>query len=271
MPRKRDPRRDEAFGIWKKHNGDITNRSIAKKINVPEKTISAWKSRDKWNVVLQNNDRSTTKGKQSTSNNDESPKKRGPTKKQQKNRSGNPNPSHKFPKHNSFAEKHGFYKRVLPEELMQMFDEVEDKISEANMLWDQIKLQYLAIMRSQSIMFVESKDEMIKELKKEKTSIDSEEYEWEFQFAWERQAQFLNAQSRAISELRNSINQFIRITDETDERRLKLEQMQLGIEKTKAEIENLSGNNDNQQAEDWVEALKQVADKRRKQNGEADE
>ena len=59
MARKRDPRRDEAFELFKKSNGSITNREIAEKLSVPEKTISAWKSRDKWNAVLQNDNCST--------------------------------------------------------------------------------------------------------------------------------------------------------------------------------------------------------------------
>ncbi|MDF2652792.1 MAG: phage terminase, small subunit, family [Paenibacillus sp.] len=63
MPRKRDPRRDQAFEIWKQHQGNITNRELANELDVPEKTISAWKSRDKWNAVLQKNDCSTTKRK----------------------------------------------------------------------------------------------------------------------------------------------------------------------------------------------------------------
>lgn len=32
--------------------------------------------------------------------------------------------------------------------------------------------------------------------------------EYEFQFAWDRQASFLNAQSRAMSELRSLIKQY---------------------------------------------------------------
>lgn len=60
MARKRDPRRDEAFQLFKNANGAITNKEIAETLSVPEKTISAWKSRDKWNVVLQTNDCSTT-------------------------------------------------------------------------------------------------------------------------------------------------------------------------------------------------------------------
>ena len=55
MPRQRDPRRDTAFEIWKKHNGNITNREIAKMLDVDEKVVAVWKQRDKWNVVQQTN------------------------------------------------------------------------------------------------------------------------------------------------------------------------------------------------------------------------
>lgn len=61
-------------------------------------------------------------------------------------------------------------------------------------------------------MIVESKDEMIKELKKKKSvvsdSADIEE-EYEFQFAWDRHATFLNAQSRAMSELRGLLDKAV--------------------------------------------------------------
>ncbi|MGL5712275.1 MAG: phage terminase small subunit [Paraclostridium sp.] len=61
MARERSPNRDKAFEIYKKNNGNITNREISNILNENEKTISNWKCRDKWNVVLQNNECSTTK------------------------------------------------------------------------------------------------------------------------------------------------------------------------------------------------------------------
>lgn len=68
MPRARDPNRDKAFEIWKEKNGEITNRALAQQLAVPEKTIGAWKSKDKWvqkvNGVLQTNKRSTPKKKE---------------------------------------------------------------------------------------------------------------------------------------------------------------------------------------------------------------
>jgi phage terminase small subunit len=69
MPRARDPNRDKAFEIWKEHNGNITNRKLAEMLGVPEKTLSGWKSKDKWNQktngVLQTNKRSTPIKKES--------------------------------------------------------------------------------------------------------------------------------------------------------------------------------------------------------------
>lgn len=69
MARKRDPRRDQAFEIWKQHKGEITNRWLAEQLGVPEKTIGGWKSKDKWNDklngVLQTRIRSTPKRKTS--------------------------------------------------------------------------------------------------------------------------------------------------------------------------------------------------------------
>jgi len=82
VARKRDPKRDEAFELWKQHDGEITNRAIAEQLGVPEKTISAWKSRDKWNATLQNNDCSTTNKKCSTTKERPAKKSRSPNKKE---------------------------------------------------------------------------------------------------------------------------------------------------------------------------------------------
>lgn len=69
MARTRDPNRDKALEMFIEHNGAITNREIAKRLDVLEKTISAWKSRDKWNGKIDGEVRSTTKAKRSTAKN----------------------------------------------------------------------------------------------------------------------------------------------------------------------------------------------------------
>ncbi|GIN89862.1 hypothetical protein J22TS1_09130 [Siminovitchia terrae] len=116
-------------------------------------------------------------------------------------------------------------------------------------------------------MFVKDKDDMAKEVRKTEKSdgelYSNEKEEWEIQFAWDRHATFLKAQSRAMSEFRSLVKQFLEMANEDDERRLNLELMQVRIDKTKAEIENISGDNKNSGADDWVTALKEVAEKRK--------
>ncbi|MFF2414782.1 phage terminase small subunit [Bacillus safensis] len=149
------------------------------------------------------------------------------------------------PIRNQNAKTHGFYSKHMPAEAFEIMQDIQE-FSPVDLLWEQIQIQFTAIVRAQKIMFVENKDEMIKELKKKKSvvsdSTDIEEEEYEFQFAWDRHATFLNAQSRAMGELRSLIKQFEGLAHEKDERRLKLKQMRLNIDRTKAEVERLTDN-----------------------------
>ncbi|MEK5083147.1 phage terminase small subunit [Bacillus sp. FSL H8-0515] len=159
------------------------------------------------------------------------------------------------PTRNQNAVTHGFFSKFLPEETLEIMEEIQER-SPADMIWDQIQIQYAAIIRAQRIMFVQDKDDLAKELKKAKyvyrpeEDEDGNEYfeksiaeeELEIQFAWDRHATFLNAQSRAMGELRGLIKQFDQLAHEADERRLKLEQMRLKIEKAKKDINGDNGN-----------------------------
>lgn len=147
-------------------------------------------------------------------------------------------------KSNQNSKKHGFFSKYIPQETLELMGMLDDK-NPADLIWDQIQIQYAAIIRAQQIMFVESKDEMIKELKKEKDSDSGYEVEYEFQFAWDRHATFLNAQSRAMSELRSLIKQFNDLALDDDERKLKLQLMQANINKAKAETEKISSDDNN--------------------------
>ena len=59
MAKARSPNRDKAFQIWQWSGGKISNRDIAKQLDISEKTVSGWKAKDKWNGVLHKNERST--------------------------------------------------------------------------------------------------------------------------------------------------------------------------------------------------------------------
>ena len=87
------------------------------------------------------------------------------------NRSGNPNPKNQFTERNNAALKHGLFSRYIPKETLEIMGSMT-KDNPADIIWDQIMIQYAAIIRAQQIMFVTDKDEMIKELKKEKEKED---------------------------------------------------------------------------------------------------
>ncbi|MHC2452833.1 uncharacterized protein YjcR [Bacillus altitudinis] len=199
-------------------------KDLAEKYGVSINTIKSWKKRHGWERkkgAPKEKSVHTKKGGQPGN----------------KNAVGN---SGGAPARNQNAKTHGFYSKHMPAEAFEIMQDIQ-VFSPVDLLWEQIQIQFTAIVRAQKIMFVENKDEMIKELKKKKSvvsdSADIEEEEYEFQFAWDRHATLLNAQSRAMSELRGLIKQFDNIAHETDERRLKLEQMRLNIEKTKKAID----------------------------------
>lgn len=52
MPRARDPNRDKAFELYKSANGKIDLVEIASQLNVSSGTVRGWKSKDKWEALL---------------------------------------------------------------------------------------------------------------------------------------------------------------------------------------------------------------------------
>ncbi|HBF2503727.1 TPA: helix-turn-helix domain-containing protein [Clostridioides difficile] len=141
------------------------------------------------------------------------------------------------PPGNKNAEKFGFFSKYLPEETQDLINEIKNK-DKFDILWEQITIQYAAIIRAQKIMYVKDKEEMIKEIKKHESTENGEKIEYEFQFAWDRQASFLNAQSRAMSELRSLIKQYDEMIHK--DWNLATEEQKTRVEKLKCEVDNLS-------------------------------
>lgn len=236
MARARNPNRDKAFQLWKESDGSRLLKDIAEELGVTANTIRKWKANDKWDEEFKG---SAPIEKRSA------PIRGAP--KGNKNAIGN---SGGAPARNQNAKTHGFYSKHMPAEAFEIMQDIQE-FSPVDLLWEQIQIQFTAIVRAQKIMFVESKDDTTKVVSKIKgdLSVDEtgnlkkshyvEELQHDIQFAWDKQAAFLNAQSRAMGELRSLIKQFDNIAHETDERRLKLEQMRLNIDKTKVEVEKM--------------------------------
>ena len=259
MSRVRSPNRDKAFEIYKQHKGEILLKDIATQLDVKDAQIRKWKSQDRWEENLKG---TLPKNKRNVTNKKDTKKVKKTSKradcgnlnklneKSSKTNStslggapiGNKNAVGNIggpggPIGNKKAETHGFFSKYLPDDTLEIIEEIQEK-NPLDILLEQITIQYAAIIRAQKIMYVKDKNEMIKEIKKHKDTEFGEEIEYEFQFAWDRQATFLNAQSRAMGELRSLIKQANAMINENPE--LASEEQKLRVDKLRAEIGRLS-------------------------------
>lgn len=163
-------------------------------------------------------------------------------KKGNKNAVGNPGGS--APLRNGNAATHGLYRKYLPQEIYDLKEELKEAVNNDSLsiIWDSIMLQYTQIIHAQRIMFVRDKEDMTKELRKKKLTESGFEEEWEIKFAWDKQTSFLNAQSKALSTLSALIRDFDRLANIDDERRAKLEFIQVQINKIKSNTNNDDNN-----------------------------
>ena len=124
---------------------------------------------------------------------------------------------------NKNAEKHGLFTKYLPAETNEII-ELVDNMDKLDLLWENIKIQAAAIIRSQKIMYVKDREDIDENvIKKLEGDIDIEEYQ--VITAGERQATYLNSQSRAMTTLFGMIKQYedlarVALKEETDKARL---------------------------------------------------
>ncbi|MGD2278337.1 phage terminase small subunit [Bacillus wiedmannii] len=236
MARQRSPDRDKAFEIYKASKGEKPLVDIAEELSVSEGTIRGWKNKDKWNDKMNGTFR---KNERNVPKDTERPK---PRKKPGKpalkgNGYAKGNKGGSAPVQNGNSVTHGFFRKHFPEDVADLAAEIMEK-NPIDMLWENITIQYTAIIRAQRLMFVKDQDDMTKEIKKEKSSDSGEEIEYEIQFAWDKHATFLNAQSRAMSTLSSLIRDFDKLANIDDERRAKLNLMNAQIDKIRNELKD---------------------------------
>ncbi len=229
----------------------ITLADLAEKHNIKLGTLKSRKSREKWSRDATEKDATKTKkvaiisSKEATKYDteeilqDEPPKKDGRVKK----RSGNPNPQNQFTKRNRAAMIHGLRSKFLFDEQVEIMEALQD-FDVVDQLWLQIELSFAAIIRAQKIMWVEDPFDHLKEISGEMDAEGMSKTDYKVIYAHERYESYIKAQTRAFAEHRNLVKQFMDLTTEDDERRLKLKQMQLNIDKTKAEIDKLDNKDD---------------------------
>ena len=110
-----------------------------------------------------------------------------------------------------------------------------ENVSPIELLWNAICIKFEAIIRAQKIMYVKDTCDTTKELKRIKNGDSVDEKEYEIQFAWDKQATFLVAQSRAMGTLNSMIKQYEELCrqDGLDE------EQSLRMAKLKAEVDAL--------------------------------
>ena len=240
MPRARSPKRDEAYKIWLDSGGKKKLKDIASDLGVSETQIRKWKNLDQWNGNVTNQSKGNV------------------TKRKRGGQPGNHNATG-LPG-NKNAEKYGFFSKYLPEETVSIIQEMPT--DPLDILWHEIQIAYAAIIRAQQIMYVKDKsDKTIEKVEKKDGNVIGEK--WEVQQAWDKHANFLKAQARAMSDLRGSIRQYDELLHKrwdlaTDEQKARIEQMKANTDRLKRDSSEAE--------EDGVEIINDAAEKEAGEN-----
>lgn len=190
--------------IRKAYQNGTNFEEISKQYKIAVSTVKRWAYRDKW---VQKND---TKNKTETKRN---------LKKICVGKLQNTN-----------AVKHGLFSKYLPEETLELVASIEN-MSPIDILWENICLKYAAIIRSQKLMYVEDANDCTKRI-----TLEGEAIAYQYTEAYEKQASFLIAQSRAMGTLMNLIKQYeelCRSDFATEEQKLRIEKLKTEISKVK--------------------------------------
>lgn len=208
-------------------------KEIAEKYGVSLNTVKSWKTRH-WNKKSVH-----TKNEKKCAH-----KKRG-------GQPGNKNSKGSLPG-NQKARKHGFFAKWLPEEVNQIIGEMpEDPL---DILWANIQMQMAAIVRAQNIMYVHDKNDMTKEVSMRGDDVVS----YDVQQAWDKQANFMSAQSRAMKTLESMIKQYDELLHKNWE--LATEEQKARINQLKAQTGKITGEGETESKDDgFLEALNNSA------------
>lgn len=219
MPRARSPKRDQAYQIWIDSGGNKKLKDIAAELEVSETQVRKWKNQDRWNSNVTNPNSNVTKRKHG-------------------GQPGNKNAAgHGAPKRNKNAEKYGFFSKYLPEETVSIIQEMpQDPL---DILWDQIQIAYAAIIRAQQIMYVrDAEDKTVEKIERKDGNVIGEK--WEVQQAWDKQANFLKAQSRAQKTLEGMINRYEELLHKNWKLATKEQKARIAVLKSKVAIDGES-------------------------------
>lgn len=203
---------------------DITANALAKKYGIPSSTLHGRKKREGWKRKKKTKKATDNAGGQNGND----------------NAVGNEGGA---PEGNKNAVSHGLFANYMPKEVLDIMTKLHT-MTPADMIWQNILIQYTAIIRAQKIMYVRDEydnysnvtgvklNPMFEDKDGQPVKVE-ESREWHM--AYDRHEKFLTAQSRAITTLSNLIKQFVLLAPEGDKRKLELEAMQANSKRANAE------------------------------------
>lgn len=212
---------------YKDYINGMKYKDIAEKYNVSINTVRSWKQRNGWER--------TKKDCAHDAQKNDAQKNKGGAPKGNKNAKGNKGGS--APYGNQNAKTHGFFSKYLPADALEIMQEIEQK-KPIDILWEQITIQYTAIIRAQRLMYVKDQKDKTTEIIQDSDMGTM----YEHQQAWDKHANFLSAQSRAMATLNSLIAQYEKMlhsADDEEERRERLNKMRLESARIEAETERI--------------------------------
>lgn len=240
--------------MWCESGRQMKPAAIAEKLGLSSAMVRKWKSVNKWEQ-----------------REDPPPKRRGAPR-GNKNATGNKG-GPGGPPGNEKNLKHGLFRRFLPddEETRAIYD-MTAELTELDILWEGIRIQFTKIIQALKIHHVTSKDEIIKEVKKQKFEVHSTgrgdkkklesvlvEEEFNFQFAWDVSATGIKALSAAWATLIRMTKRYAEALrevppDQVDEERL------ARVEQIRASAELLRSKVPKDNTEDYSKQITALAD-----------
>lgn len=233
MPKAKNAKADKALALYRQ---GLKLVDIARQLELPEGTVRRWKCNYDWDGTK--SERSQKKKA--------NVRKRGA-------QPGNHN-AKGGPIRNQHARKFGFYSKYLPEETLEIFDDIENA-DPLDLLWDQIRFSYTAIVRAQKIAYVKDAEDKSSEVTMEAFGESGSTTAWEIQQAWDKQANFMKAQATAMSVLRGLIKQYDEMLNgrgenATEEQKLRLELLRNKLGDNSNQVKKVTIVNDTRRASD---------------------
>lgn len=218
---KRSENRNKAYEVWAAAKGNLNLVQIAERVGVSASLIRKWKSQDKWEAKGV-----TTQKRGAPLGNSNAVGNGAPI----GNKNALGNKGGHAPPGNKNALRHGLYAKYLPDETVELIENATD-MNPLEMVWQQICIQYAAIIRAQKLMYVKDQNDIIK---RQVTFGDSDGFSYKEVF--ERQEAFMRAQSKAMQTLIKLIDKYDAMLKDG----LATEEQQLRISKLRAEVNGLT-------------------------------